>query len=377
MKKSKRTTRIFAILAVITVLISTLVLPIGAEAIPQTFNSNTIYDYPGANLLPYPYSTFSNGSTETINGITYEMQEYGLIVTGGTATAYSYKHLYMDSFPAGTYTISGGNSEIRLIADVYVNGTYLNSAENSSFVVPENASISVYVAINTNKTIDAVIYPMINVGDVAYPYQPYLPYYFQQAFDDGYLNGYDDGYDIGQKDGYDNAISKMEEKSNSIFDTASFKYRIVSNDYETTTNACEFVPNKMYSSISFNNLYNEISKTNPNWDNINCILIDLSWEEQYYFDYHTLQLYISGSSEIQYATITMPDGWMVDIIAPETTDGTKRKLEAQTSTTATIIVKSINIRVSRPADLLTAFTLYTTDESYNNGYIDGYNTGYI
>ena len=377
MKRRNLKRRILALATCTLVLIGALMLPIGAEVTPPTpptFDSSTIYDYPGANLLPYPYSTFASSPTDTVNGITYEMRDYGLVVAGGTSTAYSYKYLYVGPFPAGTYTVSGGDSIVRLVADVYVDGRFSHTAMNSSFVVPENGSLSVYVAVNANKTVDTVVYPMVSLGSTPYPYQPYLPYYFQQAFDDGYLNG----YDIGQKDGYDNAISKMEEKSKSIFDKATFEYEIKSSEYKF--DKATFTPNKLHSSVWFNNLTtqieNQLSNVDPYWDYVDYVNIIISWEEEKTFDYQMLQLYIAGDFDVGYGKITTIDGKSYNLNADQGTSSTKRKFVPETESTSQMLVKSITIRVGRPSDLLSEFTLYAPDESYNNGYTDGYKTGY-
>ncbi|MBQ2773199.1 MAG: hypothetical protein IJF45_02520 [Clostridia bacterium] len=205
MKKRKCCTRIFAVLAVITVLMGSLMLPIGAESETKTTIAETPtytspidwLSYPSANLIPYPYLT----STKTEKGITFTDNGDGSITINGTATDYVFFNLCDVDFGSlsmtpsnpsqSGYTISGYIESVNIIYDTTNKFTHLRVDKG--------------VTVN-NKT----IYPMLNIGDVAYPYQPYLPYYFQQAFDDGYLNGYDDGYNKGYEEGWQDLADQAQ-----------------------------------------------------------------------------------------------------------------------------------------------------------------------
>lgn len=436
MKKRNLKRRILALVTCTLVLIGTLMLPIGAESTTETTATETpAYTspvdwsaYPSSNLLPYPYHNFGSNDTFVNNGITYTLEDDGIIILKGqTESENSIAFISLDKIylEPGIYTLSGSsNPNIYLIG--IVNDETQNKTYNvtNTFESKTHCQIDVYIYVEKNTTsVNTTVMPMLNKGDVAKPYQPHLSYYFQQAFDDGYLNGYDDGYDIGQedgydigyefghfdgffngyndgyesgqkngyengytegeekgyKDGYDNAISEMEEKNKSIFDNATFQYEIKHS--KCIFDKITFTPNRLYSSVTFNNLISKIdyqlSNVDPYWDDIDYVNIIISWEKEKTFDYQTLQLYISGDFDVQNGTLTTTDGKSYNLNAAQgTSSNNTRKFEPETTSTSPMIVKSITIRVGRPADLLSAFTLYAPDESYNNGYTNGYKTGY-
>jgi hypothetical protein len=131
----------------------------------------------GKNLIPYPYAK----GTDTLNGVTFTVNNDGTIIANGTATenAIFIFHNFDFSLSAGTYTISGlenGGADtycLQISRDNYTeswnlyNGNIQLNLENTSsmllqFVVYKGASVN-----------NVVFKPMLNYGSSALPYEPY------------------------------------------------------------------------------------------------------------------------------------------------------------------------------------------------------------
>ena len=252
---------------------------------------------------------------------------------------------------------------------------------------------------------------MLNKGETAYPYMPYLPYYFEQAFnngyaegtddgyqdgynvgtddgyqdgynvgvDDGYQGGYNDGHNIGtlegKKEGYDQAVQELEKQAESILDKATFQW--AADVYDQPYQKYTFTPNKINSSVNFKNIVEEFSIfiDQNNFDpHLNKCDIILTWNDNDTFDYNTFPLFITGSSLVSSGSLITTDGEAYTLTAAN--EGEKRQLIAQETEGKILTVKSITIYVGRPQDLLNEFTLFTENESYVKGYNNGYKAGY-
>lgn len=131
----------------------------------------------GKNLIQYPYAK----GTDTLNGVTFTVNNDGTIIANGTATenAIFVFHNFDFSLSAGTYTISGlenGGADtycLQISRDNYTeswnlyNGNIQFNLENTSsmllqFVVYKGASVN-----------NVVLKPMLNYGSSALPYEPY------------------------------------------------------------------------------------------------------------------------------------------------------------------------------------------------------------
>ena len=132
------------------------------------------------NLIPFPYT----GTSSTINGITWNVNDDGSITANGTATATS-SFVYINkalSIPSiGKYTFSGATSQI-LGATVFYN-TETNTAiydtgTNSKLTVDlptTNVRLYSLFRVSSGVTVNNVtVYPMLNKGETALPYQPYF-----------------------------------------------------------------------------------------------------------------------------------------------------------------------------------------------------------
>lgn len=140
----------------------------------------------GAQLFDFPDK---EKGVVILNGITYTFNLDGSIAIKGTATARSYIKLASYSqkikLPQGNYTIGIGvkcpSGSSVLIGDYNEEGGYKGTlarfgAEimSKTFAVSEESgSIDAFFDISSGNTIDLIIYPMLNAGSEALPYEPY------------------------------------------------------------------------------------------------------------------------------------------------------------------------------------------------------------
>lgn len=131
------------------------------------------------NLIPYPYFM----SSTKISGVTITILADGGISVSGTSTEsvnFGLWHLIKGEFGAGTYTISGGTSDIVILARKFnSSGSNVNwidsigSAKSGTLTAGESvAGVNMY--ISSGKTVNATVYPMFNYGTTAKPYEPYF-----------------------------------------------------------------------------------------------------------------------------------------------------------------------------------------------------------
>lgn len=128
------------------------------------------------NLIPYPYVM----SSTTISGVTITILADGGISVSGTSTEsvnFGLWHLIKGEFGAGTYTISGGTSDIVILARKYNSSgsnvswiDSIGSAKSGTLTAGESvAGVNMY--ISSGKTVNATVYPMFNYGTTAKPYE--------------------------------------------------------------------------------------------------------------------------------------------------------------------------------------------------------------
>lgn len=123
----------------------------------------------GKNLLEL------NGTSGTANGITVTMNADGSVKVSGTATATFTRRIRTTEFTVspGAYTLSGGTSDVRLIAN-YTKGSYTDRGHGVVLTVDEGDAFNyVYVSVSNGATVDAVLYPQLELGSTATDYEPY------------------------------------------------------------------------------------------------------------------------------------------------------------------------------------------------------------
>lgn len=153
----------------------------GTTTAPISMNGVDSVQVSGNNLF------LNNAETETKSGITFTVNpDKSVTVNGTNSTSGSavFYTGYNESLPAGSYTLSGtssltGGAEIE-IKIKRVRGTFewfpINSSLHTRTLNIATGDIinSFYVTVRAGQTADNVkVYPMLNVGSTALPYEPY------------------------------------------------------------------------------------------------------------------------------------------------------------------------------------------------------------
>lgn len=153
----------------------------GTTTAPISMNGVDSVQVSGNNLF------LNNAETETKSGITFTVNpDKSVTVNGTNSTSGSavFYTGYNESLPAGSYTLSGtssltGSAEIE-IKIKRVRGTFEWFSINSSLhtktlnIATGDIIDSFYVVVRAGQTADNVkVYPMLNVGSTALPYEPY------------------------------------------------------------------------------------------------------------------------------------------------------------------------------------------------------------
>lgn len=153
----------------------------GTTTAPISMNGVDSVQVSGNNLF------LNNAETETKSGITFTVNPDKSVTVNGTNSTSGSAVLYTgynESLPAGSYTLSGassltGSAEIK-IKIKRVRGTFEWFSINSSLhtktlnIATGDIIDSFYVAVKAGQTADNVkVYPMLNVGSTALPYEPY------------------------------------------------------------------------------------------------------------------------------------------------------------------------------------------------------------
>lgn len=130
------------------------------------------------NLIPFPYT-----KGNTMAGVNISVNPNGSVTLKGETTSEAYFSLYgswsaripiKNLFEAGkTYTISDNGTNVRALIFIFGNST--RNFSNTSFtVLDSDREFIIFIYVGGAKTIDETIYPMLNEGSVALPYQPYF-----------------------------------------------------------------------------------------------------------------------------------------------------------------------------------------------------------
>lgn len=153
----------------------------GTTTAPISMNGVDSVQVSGNNLF------LNNAETETKSGITFTVNpDKSVTVNGTNSTSDSavFYTGYNESLPAGSYTLSGtssltGSAEIE-IKIKRVRGTFewfsINSSSHTRTLNIATGDIidSFYVTVRAGQTADNVkVYPMLNLGSTALPYEPY------------------------------------------------------------------------------------------------------------------------------------------------------------------------------------------------------------
>ena len=180
--------------------------------------------YPTANLMSYPYA---DGMSKTMNGVTFNANNDGSITANGTATGsaatfYIAFSAYNPNFvPGKTYYLSGTSNDLLVVLTYQDSSGVVYVVADRSFVWEEGYIFqNIYVHVYANRTVNNVtIYPMLNVGETAYPYSPPYDLIYNDGYEsgesagheagyqEGHEAGYQEGYEAGKKDGYEEGFA--------------------------------------------------------------------------------------------------------------------------------------------------------------------------
>lgn len=135
----------------------------------------------GGNLIKSPFESSNNsykpGYTFTQNGVTFTVQnDMGIKVAGTNTSADKYVQFnafYKDNerpkYPAGTYTFSVGATVQIEFASIIVN-------KDGTFTINEEFNVNgFYIPVPMGQSVNKTVYPMLNIGSTALPYEPYKP----------------------------------------------------------------------------------------------------------------------------------------------------------------------------------------------------------
>ena len=128
----------------------------------------------GKNMLP------NKTKTNTVAGITYTVNPDKSVTAKGTATSWSNIVIDADfSLPAGTYTLNSNiqTAGVNLVIGKDTTGKKniaVSSTASKTFTLSDSIKHCVaYIAVAPDSVVDTTIYPMLNVGSTALPYEPY------------------------------------------------------------------------------------------------------------------------------------------------------------------------------------------------------------
>lgn len=128
----------------------------------------------GRNLLP------NKAITKTVVGITYTVNPDKSVTAKGTASSWGNIVIDADfSLPAGTYTLNSNMQAagVNLVIGEDTSGTKhiaVSATTSKTFELPTPIKHCVaYIAVAPDSVVDTTVYPMLNLGTTALPYEPY------------------------------------------------------------------------------------------------------------------------------------------------------------------------------------------------------------
>lgn len=163
----------------------------------------------GAQLLPFPYAT----GDMTKNGVTFAVQEDGGIKVTGTATEFVIFNIAKIDFGANSiFNNSAGNGKV------------LSGGKDNVKIEYHGLNKNTYLSIGKGLTVNTVIYPQLQNGTAATPYEPYTggkpspsPEYPQEIKNSGKWNEETQKYEVDVK-----VTGKNLFDMNKFIDTCNF-----------------------------------------------------------------------------------------------------------------------------------------------------------
>lgn len=309
--------------------------------------------YNVSNLALLPYSFGGPNTSIARNGLTISVLDDGKVHIVGTAVAstaltlfnqylvggqtYNWNYIvtpsYDGAFPAGSFYVDVGE---------IVNGAWNGVPMNSSFTAVDGARYNFYFEVNAGFTVDLTFYVTLHRGYISYSYQPYIPFYIDSAITAQYDHG--------------------------IFGFATITATLsLSNGSNTTVSV---TPNFTAGGVYFKDF-----ALSQNFDDVDSVYFNFVFPDNLVVDYLAHPFYISGDSDVSYATLITPENRSYSLNADGTSNQLRKFAISGSSISYPVIMKSFVLQVGRPEDLVSSFTLYSNIGEYNSGYSAGFNEG--
>ena len=110
--------------------------------------------------------------TTSSNGISFVNNNDGSITVKGTSLDSTDTYGVKVDLQPGIYHTSGGQGNVKIMVRVKDNGE-TKYYSNHDFVVSTDSYVDIYMHVDSGKTVDTTIWPMLNAGSTALPWQPY------------------------------------------------------------------------------------------------------------------------------------------------------------------------------------------------------------
>lgn len=135
------------------------------------------------NLITFPYTEGDVGAVKILQGITYTVLEDGGIHTKGTTGDGIYSSFTINTIdnasvliPGQTYILGNVPDGLNMVVTYYNANNELKYWGNGAKLVWDSAYTlkNIYFQVLPNRTVDTILYPMLNEGTTALPYEPFF-----------------------------------------------------------------------------------------------------------------------------------------------------------------------------------------------------------
>lgn len=177
-----------------------------------TIVNETVWDkYPTLNMLPYEYDW---GNSDRL-GVNFRVNPDGTLTLNGTVNSntgyvsFSFLNDAMLALPT-TVTLSGfpdgvvGSKETFYMQMIIDGGWTAGCYDTLTVTSRLGAKLNnvIFYAKNGVTFTEFTIKPMLNAGYVAYPYQPYLEYHWNEHYSSAFTDGKNEGINEGYSNGF-------------------------------------------------------------------------------------------------------------------------------------------------------------------------------